>query len=300
MTMETSRGSTGQYARLHIHTTFFRIPHSIMAKTSGRSSDIQSLLTAAEKKLLDGTLGKSLAAATQPQLEAMRKQARVLRDKWQDLFKRQSITTKRSPASPTNDANSRSREKADLFSDAIKRVEARLTEIATSLAGTKPSVKAGRPSAARASTKPTRQAAHRATRATIRGELAEAMAAINATTKKIVAEVTGSLKKPIKKSVAAPAKLQPATAKQEPNTAMPRKPKPTTKPVTSKKARQAGRRKALAATGANQLVTFDTKKQRSAKARATIARLKVDGEATRRKGFVVSNTKRKQAKRDSR
>jgi hypothetical protein len=225
----------------------------------------------------------------------------ALRDKWQDLFKRQSITTKRKPVSPTNDANTRSREKADLFNDAITRVEARLAELAASLAGTKPGVKAGRPSAARASKKPTRQAAHRATRATIRSELADAMAAINATTKKIVAEVTGSLKKPVRqKPVAAAAKPQPAAAPDEPAAAMPRRPKPTTKPIPSKKARQAGKRKALAATGMGQAIAFDVKKQRSAKARANVARLKIDGEATRRKGFVVSNTKRKQAKRDSR
>jgi hypothetical protein len=272
-----------------------------MAKSSGRPSDIQSLLTAAEKKVLDGTLGESLVAATRPQLEAMRKQARALRDKWQDLFKRQSIATKRKPVSPTNNTNTRSREKADLFSDAITRVEARLAEVTASLTGTKPGVKAGRPGAARASKKPARQAAHRATRATIRGELSEAMAAINATAKKIVAEVTGSAKKPVKKKpVAAPAQPQPAAATEEPTVVMPRKPQPTTKPLPSKKARQAGKRKALAATGKGQAIAFDVKKQRSAKARATVARLKVDGEATRRKGFVVSNTKRKQAKRDSR
>jgi hypothetical protein len=270
-----------------------------MAKTSGRTSDIKSLLTAAEKKLLDGTLGKSLAAATQPQLESIRKQARALRDKWQDLFKRQSVATKRSPVSPTNDANTRSREKADLFSDAIKRVESRLAELAASLTGTKPVVKAGRPSAARASKKPARQAAHRATRATIREELSDSMAFINEAARKLVSSSTG--RKPPKAMPTSPeTKAAAAGTNDTPTGKPPARVKKMPKPIPSKKARQAGKRKALGVTGANQLVTFDPKKQRSAKARATIARLKVDGEATRRKGFVVSNTKRKQAKRDSR
>jgi len=211
-----------------------------MAKSSGRPSDVHSLLTAAEKKVLDGTLGESLASATRQQLHALRKQARMLRDKWKDLFKRQTIATKRKPVTNAQ-ANARSHEKSAAFADAVSRIETRLVELTAAVTGgTKPA-------------KPKTPAAKTQT------SVAPAEAAV-----------------------------------------MPRRPKPATKPTLSKKARQAGKRKALTASGAGQAIAFDVKKQRSAKARATVARLKVDGEATRRKGFVVSNTKRKQAKRDSR
>ncbi len=50
-----------------------RISQVIMAKSSGRLSDIQSLLTAAEKKVLDGTLGESLVAATRPHQDCTRR-----------------------------------------------------------------------------------------------------------------------------------------------------------------------------------------------------------------------------------
>jgi hypothetical protein len=271
-----------------------------MAKTPVRPSDIQALLTAAEKKVLDGTLGESLAAATRPQLEAIRKQARSLRDKWQDLFKRQSIATKRKPA-PADQANARSREKSDLFGDAVKRIEARLSELAEGVtAAVGGGKKAGRTGAARAAKKPARQAGHRAARATIREELSEAVAAINESVRKLVGKATGKKPAKSKPAGASAKKVAGATAETPPAPAPARAKRVVQKPVTSKKARQAGKRKALAATGTGQAIMFDVKKQRSAKARATVARLKVDGEATRRKGFVVSNTKRKQARRDSR
>jgi hypothetical protein len=277
-----------------------RISQVIMAKTPTRPSDIQALLTAAEKKVLDGTLGESLAAATRPQLAAMRKQARALRDKWQDLFKRQSIATKRKPA-PADQANARSQEKSALFGDAVKRVEARLSEIAASVTkavgGGK---KAGRSGAARAAKKPARQAGHRAERATIREELSEAMAAINQAARKLVGKATAKKSSTDKPAGASAKKAAAATAATPTAPAPVRAKRVVQKPVTSKKARQAGTRKALAVTGTGQAIAFDVKKQRKAKARATVARLKIDGEATRRKGFVVSNTKRKQAKRDSR
>jgi len=277
-----------------------RIPQVIMAKSPVRPSDIQAILTAAEKKVLDGTLGQSLAAATRPQLEAIRKQARSLRDKWQDLFKRQSIDTKRKPA-PADQANARSREKSDLFGDAVKRIEARLAELAEGVtAAVGGGTKGGRTAAARAATKPARQAGHRATRATIREALSETVAAINEAARKLVGEATDQ--KPSKvKPAGASAKTKATATTEAPPAPSPVRPKRVVpKTVASKKARQAGKRKALTATATGQAIAFDVKKQRTAKARATVARLKMDGEATRRKGFVLSNTKRNQARRDSR
>lgn len=274
-----------------------RISQLIMAKTTSRpAADIASLLTSAEKKILDGTLGASLAAATQAQLQAARKQARGLRDKWRDLFSRQTISTKRNPAS-TDQANTRSKEKADLFGDAVKRIEAKLAELVESVSaavtGTKPAAKAGRASAARSVTKPARQAGHRATRATVRGELSAAVAKMN--------DVASKTKPTNGKPKASPAGSKAAASEQaKPASAVSRGKKRPTKPIISKKARQAGKREALTASGAGQALAFDVKKQRSANTKLTASRLKLDGQSTRRKGFVVANTKRKQARRDSR
>jgi hypothetical protein len=271
-----------------------------MAKTTSRfAGDIASLLTSAEKKILDGTLGASLAAASQKQLQAARKQARGLRDKWRDLFSRQTISTKRKPAGKTANANTRSKEKADLFGEAVTRIEARLSELAEGISaavtGSKPSVKAGRTSAARSVTKPARQAGHRATRATVRGELSAAVAKMNKTASKA---------KPAKakpKAAAAKAAAQALASEQaKPAGVVSRGKKRPTKPAISKKARQAGKRASLAASGAGQAVSFDVKKQRTANAKLKAARLKLDGQTTRRKGVAVTSTARKQARRDSR
>jgi hypothetical protein len=70
--------------------------------------------------------------------------------------------------------------------------------------------------------------------------------------------------------------------------------------ITSKKARQAGARKALTASATGQAIGYDRKKQRSAKASATRAQLKLDGLATRRRGHDIVSGKRKQARRDGR
>lgn len=207
-----------------------------MAKTtsSSRRSSIasprsparaESWLTAAERKLLDGTLGRSLAEATQKQLQATMARARTLRDKWRDLFNRQMKASKRIGRGGTQ-VNSRSLDKAELFAAAVRRIEARLSELAAP------------PAPARAQ--------------------------------------PGAAARPAK----APAKRVVA------------------KPVTSKKARQAGALKAIAATGGP--VGYDPRTQRSAKASATAARIKLDGLSTRRRGHTVAAGKRKQARRDGR
>lgn len=93
----------------------------------------ESWLTAAERKLLDGTLGRSLAAATSKQLQATMAKARTLRDKWRDLFNRQMKASKRGGRGGEQ-VNSRSLDKADLFAAAVRRIEARLAELAGALA----------------------------------------------------------------------------------------------------------------------------------------------------------------------
>ncbi|MFM8413247.1 MAG: hypothetical protein ACKOCX_00825 [Planctomycetota bacterium] len=195
------------------------------AAASRSNTRAESWLTAAERKLLDGSLGRSLAEATQKQLQATMARARTLRDKWRDLFNRQMKASKRIGRAGEQ-VNSRSLDKAELFAAAVRRIEARLSELA---------------------------------------------------------------------APAAPAQAEPRAAARPGNG--PAKPV-ASKPAKSKKARQAGALKAVAATGG--AVGYDRRKQRSAKASATAARIKLDGLSTRRRGHTLAAGKRKQARRDGR
>ena len=273
-----------------------------MAKSprSGGSSPT-TWLTAAEQRVVDTTVGSPLATATRNQLLAAIKQARSLRDKWRDLFARQSIASKKGSARTNDPANTRSLEKADLFGAAVKRLEARIEELAegvsAAVGGAGRGKKPSRTAVAKPASKAVRQAGHRADRSSIRETLSEAVAGINAAGRRLLGGATPTAKQP------KAGKSGPATKAAAP--AAPAKPagKPaarTAKASPSKKARQAGKLRALTATGTGQSVHFDAKKQRSAKARATVAQIKLDGLSTRRRGHTLAAGKRKQARRDGR
>jgi len=239
-----------------------------MAKSSRgtiRSSGVSptSLLTLAERRILDSSVGRSLAEATHKQLHSTLAKARVLRDKWQDLFKRQTLTAKR-----TNQrgepVNTRSLDKSELFAAAVKRIEARITQAADAVAAAVTAMEkaAGRGPAKQGAKKPVAKSAKKKPAA--RSAAAKAAAAKQAAGERSAAG---------------------AGAAQT---------------ITSKKARQAGARKALTASATGQAIGYDRKKQRSAKASATRAQLKLDGLATRRRGHDIVSGKRKQARRDGR
>ena len=291
-----------------------------MAKSSKKSvarsksvSEVEGWLTAAERKLLDGTLGRSLAQATHKQLQVTMARARTLRDKWRDLFARQMKSAKRS-SSRGETVNSRSMDKAELFAAAVRRVEARLEELLT---GAAPAAGRRAPAAASAAkpSKASRTAGHRGTRAAVRKSLAAAAeAGPKASRKKSVAKKASSKKATAKRGASkkpTAKKAKPAAAKSATATDRTAAKQTTTgaaagtrasgkgaSKATSKKARQAGARKtAAAATG---VVGYDRKKQRSAKASATAARIKFDGLSTRRRGHTLVAGKRRQARRDGR
>lgn len=222
-------------------------------------SDSQSLLTQAERRILDSSVGRSLAEATQKQLQATLAKARTLRNKWQDLFKRQTMATKRT-ASHADQANTRSLDKSELFAAAVKRIEARIAEAAEAVNQAVASMERAATGAGPA--KPAAKAVKKAAPKPAR--------------KKSAARVADT-----KKTAAA---AGPAPAK----------------PTPSKKARQAGARKAVATTASGQAIGYDPKKQRTAKASATRAQLKLDGLSTRRRGHDLVSGKRKQARRDGR
>jgi hypothetical protein len=275
-----------------------------MAKSSRRTgTSSASWLTAAEQRVLDSTVGSSLATATRTQLQAAIKQARTLRDKWRDLFNRQSLATKKGGSRANDPVNTRSLDKAELFGAAVKRLEARIEElsegIATALGGKRGAAKPSRTAAAKPASKAARSAGHRAARSSIRETLSEAVAGINAAGRRLlgVAAPTPKQTKAAKPAPATASQSRPATGQAD---AVGKAATRTAKPTTSKKARQAGKLRALTAAGTGQAVHFDAKKQRSAKARATVAQIKLDGLTTRRRGHTLAAGKRKQARRDGR
>jgi hypothetical protein len=244
------------------------------SKTAVRAGNRgESWLTAAERKLLDGTLGRGLAEASQKQLQATVARARTLRDKWRDLFARQMKAAKRTPQRG-DQVNSRSLDKAELFAAAVRRVEARLVELIE-----------GVPNAA-ASLKPAAKKA-----------AARKAAGGTPTRKKTTARRPATSKKKAAKK-RSPARAAAAGEAAAGNASSVRGGTASGGEETSKKARQAGKRKvAAAAAGA---VEFDRGKQRSARASATAARIKFDGLSTRRRGHTLVAGKRKQGRRDGR
>lgn len=236
---------------------------------------VRELFTSAERVVLEATAGSTLLAASRKQVEKTLAQARSLRDKWRDLHAGQARTTKRSAAAGPA-ANARSREKADMFTAAIERLDARLAELGLGAAPAKAA-------AGKSVTKAARQAGHRTTRASVKGKLAAAAAEINS------ARGPRPAAKPAPRPVAAvvPA-VAPATAAA-----------PIAKSKKAgKKQRPAAKAAAVLAKGGGQLLRFDAVKQRSAKASAT--RLKLDGKLSRRGGHTAAAGKRRQAARDHR
>jgi hypothetical protein len=252
---------------------------NIMAKSSVPGLDrVRELFTSAERALLEATAGSTLLAASRKQLDKTLAQARGLRDKWRDLHAGQARTTKRSAAAGTAAANARSREKADMFTAAIERLEGRLAELGLVAAPAKPA-------AGKSVTKAARTAGHRTARASVKGKLAAAAAEIN----------RARAPRPAAKPAARPAKPVAMAVPQSPAAAA-----PVVQSKAGKKRRPAAKAAAVLAKGGGQPLRFDVTKQRSAKASATAARMKLDGKVTRRTGHTLAAGKRRQAARDHR
>jgi hypothetical protein len=253
-----------------------------MASSSRPTSPIaalRSLLTSAERGVLEATTGSALAKATQQEVQKLIKQTRELSDKWRGLHESQSRSNKRTK--DRGAANARSREKHELFHGAVARLEARLAEFGGTVAATVKGV------AARATGKAARQATHRSARAGLRAEMTQTAAAL--------AKKPAALKPALKPAALKPAKSAPTPV--VPAAAVGRK---KSAGRTLVKPAKVASGKKLAAQGTGQLIGFDVAKQRKARAAATVARLKFDGQTTRRGGHMQARGQRSQARRDSR
>lgn len=248
-----------------------------MAKSVKRStaSSLSELLTKAERNLVESSVGRKLATATEKEVKALASRARTLHDKWRDAVRRQARSTKATARAAMKTANTRSREKLDLLATTLARFEARLAEL----------------------TGPSRPATTRSVK-----KKAAKKTTPPKTTKKVAKKAA---KKATSKIAKKAAKKKPATAAvaEADGKAVVLKPtgrrKKAAAPPASARAKKARARQATAATP-NQVIHFDAGQQRKARTAAKSARFKLEGLNTRRTRHAAASTRRNQARRDGR
>lgn len=100
-------------------------------------STARSLLTAAEYDLFASSLDERMAEFGAAQLARRIARARRLRDKYQDLYRRQAVATRARTGTTRGTsgvANRRTAQKAAVFSELLARFEARLVRLNAALA----------------------------------------------------------------------------------------------------------------------------------------------------------------------
>jgi len=257
-------------------------------------SHISDLFTAAERKLLDSSIGASLAKATHAQIDAAAAKARTLRDKWRDLSAAQGRVSKRGSGDRTG-VPARSVEKATAFHECVERFETRLAELVGGFGGA-----IRKTTTARAKARDKTIAGRKARRTAIKPEApaprvkpipAPAPIAKVAVPKSRPAKVARKAKPaPASKPAAVPAA---PTAVAVPPVAAPRTVRTISKKTHIDRLGVSGR------TG-TQSVRLDQAKQRSALTDAKAGRLALKGADTRRAAHTMSRGKKNQARRDSR
>jgi hypothetical protein len=84
------------------------------------------LLTDREMTLFEASLAENAAQANDKELQSQIRRVRTQRDKYQDLFQRQRVSTRQrtgSKAGASGVANARTQQKAQAFSEALARLE---------------------------------------------------------------------------------------------------------------------------------------------------------------------------------
>lgn len=245
-----------------------------------------SLFTPAEQRLLDHSTADALAKAALAEVKETLGRMRAARDKWRSLAAHQDRGAKRSPRA-VSPANARSRDKAEVFAGAVKRLEAHLAEGASGQVTTA----AAR---GRKTPKKRRTAAHRTSRAGLRAALSRAAAALNESVAKPAAAAVR------RAAAAASSTAASVKARVDPATSPAGKPANHTESAPAAGARSSRKVKKPLVPQAAQAVRFDAAKQRSLRTAAKHSRIAVGGLATRRKSHVVASGKRAQARRDKR
>lgn len=91
------------------------------------------LLTAAELELFDQSRAAPIKALTLARLRGKVSRARTLRDKYRDLYRRQTVSARKSSAAksrlPVGADNERTQRKADILQEVLTRFEARVAQL---------------------------------------------------------------------------------------------------------------------------------------------------------------------------
>lgn len=239
------------------------------------------LCTASELALVKASSKREIGSHTAARLRQKETRVRKLRDKWRDQAKRQQRVAQARAGARGVAASKNSAEKADLFDEVLARYTARLAKVEAT------GETAG-PMGRRRSTKTSRSRTHRAARANVRGELAEAKRSLKSKSKK---------SSPPKAAKPTP---QPAAASEETEAelAVVKQPAAKRKPIrpalpanTELSALEAGRKV--------QGLHVTREQQRAARTAAKQDRLKASGFIRIQKNRSAAN-KRNQGKRDSR
>jgi hypothetical protein len=239
-----------------------------------RMSEVKAVCTANEVALVQASRNPLRDRLTLTEAKRHVVRARKLFDKWQDQSRAQSRVKSRKIGH--GEVESRSTLKTEIFGDALRAFEARVSKLEA--AGAKPT--GGRsknpPKADRART-------HRATRAEVRADLAEAQLIANKPAGK---PKPARKPKPVAKVEAPPAPVATPPAAEPPPQA----------PAAGKTTKS---RKALVPRPKNTPVV-NAKRQLKAQAAAKQSRIARSGATTRVYGHISSRGKRSQGRRDSR
>lgn len=119
----------------------------------------RGLLTAAELAIFDQSRAGPIKALTAARLRGKVERARALRDKYRDLYRRQTVATRSAPASRRAAAggdNERTQNKATVFTEVLERFETRLAQLDAKAAPAKSAGKkvAGKSTDKKAAVKP--------------------------------------------------------------------------------------------------------------------------------------------------
>jgi hypothetical protein len=247
----------------------------------------KSLCTASELTLARASTRNEIGRYSVVQIRQKLDRARKIRDKWRDQSRGQRRAAKATARSRQPDANSRSAEKAELFSEVVDRFEA---QQATLEAKGRKSTPAPKRLPKRA-----RSATHRADRADIRAELEEERAAMGGRKKP----------KPAKPPISKPPATTPLTIEEafeipEGEAERPTKPSiPAPKMARGKRSHAGLGMTALESAREFQHLRVTKGKQLRARTAAKQTRLRESGLLRIQKNASAAN-KRRQAKRDAR
>lgn len=92
----------------------------------------RALLTSTELALFDASRAQPIKTLTPARLRGKVTRARALRDKYRDLYRRQSVSTRTAPAaqrSAVGGDNERTQRKADMFAEVLTRFEDRVQQL---------------------------------------------------------------------------------------------------------------------------------------------------------------------------